>query len=488
MPHEAAEPQNIPIEQVEPLEAARAERDRLQATLDAAHVGSWIVTADPVRVTVDAIQRGFFGMTEQEAPDAMPDTYFRRVHPDDAARVTGALEHSMTTGAKLEVTYRVLSPDGTTRWLDSRGQAAFDADGRFLHLHGMVMDVTARKEAEDALRLSEEKYRLLLTSVDQGFCHCEIILDAAGRAVDYRFLDVNTAFESMTGLVDAAGRRMRELVPDIEDYWAQTYGRVVSTGEAIRFQQGSEAMGRFFDVYATHVGPGRFVVLFTDITAQKQAEEERSRHTAEIEALNVRLARAMQETHHRVKNNLQIIAALVDLQTEELGDGGAVQRIKQHVRALASIHDLLTQQAKADTATSIVSAREVLLRLLPMLQATSGDRRIKADVADIMLPVQKATSLALLVSESVSNAIKHAKGEVEITLRVEDSSARLEVCDDGAGFPLGFDPRKAANTGLELIDSTARWDLRGEVCYENQEHSHGARVVVTFPLDAPDPA
>ena len=463
-------------------EAVRVERERLQATLDAAEVGTWLVDAATNRVIGDAALCGLFGLTEQEGAAATPETYLNRIHPEDAPGVAAALQLSMTTGQKFDVTYRVLLPDGALRWLDVRGQAAFNAEDRFVHLYGAGMDVTAREQTQEALRLSEEKYRLLFNSVDQGFCHCEIIVDGEGKPTDYRFLEVNPAFENMTGLVDTAGRTAYELVPGLEDWWAQTYGRVALRGEPARFQYGSEAMGRFFDVYAAPTGQGRFVLLFTDITARRKAEQERERSIAEIEGLNVRLARAMQETHHRVKNNLQVIAALVEMQADELGNVSAVQRIKQHVRSLATIHDLLTQQAKADANTSVVNANEVLQRLIPMLQATTGDRHIKADVDDVMLPVQKATSLALLVSECVSNAIKHAKGEVEITLDVEGNAVRLEVCDDGSGFPPDFDSRRSAHTGLELIDSTAHWDLRGEVHYENREQG-GGRVVVTFPLD-----
>ena len=191
---------------------------------------------------------------------------------------------------------------------------------------------------------------------------------------------------------------------------------------------------------------------------------ERAQHLQEIESLNARLRRSIQETHHRVKNNLQIISALAELQTEEGEDTvpvTAMKRIGQHTRSLAAIHDLLTHETRADAQTDSISTKAALDKLVPLLQATTGGRRIRYQAEDFRLPVREGASLALLVSELVSNAVKHGRDEIELTLTVKGDSARLEVCDDGPGFPPDFDWRKAANTGLGLIDSTGRYDLRG---------------------------
>ena len=206
--------------------------------------------------------------------------------------------------------------------------------------------------------------------------------------------------------------------------------------------------------------------------------------TERAELLNVRLQRAMQESHHRIKNNLQVVSALVEMQMGEIKatfSDDHLKRINQHIRALASIHDLLTQQAKDDAEVNYLGMRKVLGRLISMLQETSNGRRIRAEITDILLPTDKASSLSLLVSECISNAIKHAKGDVEVTLHIEGNTAYLEVCDDGKGFASDFDPHEAAHTGLSLIDSTARHDLRGEVRYDNHIGG-GGRVSIIFPV------
>jgi two-component sensor histidine kinase len=207
-------------------------------------------------------------------------------------------------------------------------------------------------------------------------------------------------------------------------------------------------------------------------------------HTKEIDALNARLQRAMAETHHRVKNNLQVVSALVDMQ---LLDGrptiasSEVYRLGQHVRALATIHDLLTHEAKRDGTIQYLSTREMMDKLIPLVRGVVGTRPLRYTADDAMVPVQLGTSLAVLLNELVSNAVKHGEGEIDISLAVCGANGSLAVCDGGPGFPTNFDAVAYAHTGLELVESLSRWDLQGEPVYENRPEG-GARVVVSFPL------
>ena len=154
-------------------------------------------------------------------------------------------------------------------------------NGRLLRLWGTQRDITQRKHAEAALRESESRYRTLFESIDEGFSVIEVIFDEAGKPVDYRFLEVNAAFERHTGLVAAVGKTIRELVPTHDKHWFDIYGRVALTGEPVRFQDRAEALHRWFDAYAFRVGPPdsrRVAVIFNDITGRKRAEEIRWPH------------------------------------------------------------------------------------------------------------------------------------------------------------------------------------------------------------------
>ena len=130
--------------------------------------------------------------------------------------------------------------------------------------------------ANRQVRESEEKYRALFDSIDEGFCVVEVLFDDADNALDYRFLEVNRVFEKQTGISNAVGRRMREIAPAHEEHWFQIYGQIALTGESRRFENPANALGRFYDVYAFRVGrpeQRQVAILFNDITERKQAEE-----------------------------------------------------------------------------------------------------------------------------------------------------------------------------------------------------------------------
>ncbi len=213
-----------------------------------------------------------------------------------------------------------------------------------------------------------------------------------------------------------------------------------------------------------------------NITEQRQRQ-------GEIELLNTRLRRSIRETHHRVKNNLQVISAMLDMQAmqhEAVVPVYELTRIGQHIKSLAIIHDMLTHQAKSDMEVYAVSVRGVLARLMPLLQAMVTGRQIRLVAAEVSLPLRQATTLTILMNELISNAIKHGKGNILVRFVAEESSLLLQVTDEGPGFPENFDPKRAANTGLDLIESLSRHDLGGHAEYANRPEG-GARVSIHFP-------
>jgi PAS domain S-box-containing protein len=145
--------------------------------------------------------------------------------------------------------------------------------------------------AMDRLGASEARYRSLFESIEEGFCVVEILVDADGRPHDYRFLEANPGFERHTGLAGAVGRTMRELAPEHEAHWYETYGRIARTGVPERFEAPARALAqREFDVYAFRIDrpeERRVAILFKDVTARLAAgafQREMTGHLAEWNA------------------------------------------------------------------------------------------------------------------------------------------------------------------------------------------------------------
>ena len=164
-----------------------------------------------------------------------------------------------------------------------------------LQLRVVLNDVSARRASEAVIKQHQARYRNLFVAIDEGFCIIEVIFDAEQKAIDYRFLEVNPAFEKHIGLVDAAGKRIRELAPNIEEFWITLYGNVALTGVAVRVEHESQSLGRWFEVHATLQGtaPSRCVaIIFNDITERKQAELRALQLDHALQEKNASLERA----------------------------------------------------------------------------------------------------------------------------------------------------------------------------------------------------
>lgn len=225
--------------------------------------------------------------------------------------------------------------------------------------------------------------------------------------------------------------------------------------------------------------------LAREVEERKAAEEVANESRREALALNSRLQRAMVETHHRVKNNLQIIAAMLDMPNPGKSgrvSGSFVDQLRSQVQTLAAVHDVLTQEAKENGELETISVGSVLGKLIELLQQTSKGRPLHHEIEDLKLPIRKGTSLALIVNELVANAIKHGDGSIKIKLVSNHATATLHVSDDGRGFPAGFGPEEGSNTGLGLVTHLSEWDLSGRAIYSNGE-SGGAHVTVELPLN-----
>jgi len=223
-------------------------------------------------------------------------------------------------------------------------------------------------------------------------------------------------------------------------------------------------------------------------TERNRAEHERERAESsvrEIAHLNELLRRAMAEAHHRIKNSFQMLSALIEMQRENENTDAVLDFVKLslHVRSLSAIHDLLTQDVKTGVEFNTVSAKDLFEKLIRLMQKTVQGRNIEAEVQEMTLPLQQATSLAPLISEMVVNSVKHGEGDISVALTRSDNIIRLEVNDQGPGFAKDFDLKRSGHTGVELIEMLVAHDLRGQVRFENRAEG-GARVTATFPANA----
>ena len=464
-----------------------SERKRLEAALrqsaqDAEEIGDampqivWTARPDGYLDWYNERWYEFTGFPRGEGGDSSWEPI---LHPDDLAGCYAAWYEAVRTGAMYEIEYRFKDrKTGQYRWHLGRALPVRDENGLITRWVGTCTDIEEFKQERAAHRDTVERMNALLNNSPAII----FVRDLEGR-----YLLVNWQFEQTTGFSQAEvlGKKDAELFPAAmaDGIRARDLAVIKTNAPLISEEQGisgGQTHTYFVVKFPMRNADGKIVgigAISTDIT-------DRKRDQAEIEALNKRLRRAMAETHHRVKNNLQTIAAMVDMQvmeTDSPPDVSDLQRLSRQIRTLATVHDILTAEAMTDSLADEISSSVILDKLLSMLHQAMPHRPMNVKIADVRLSARQGNSLALLVNELLANTMKYGKQKVGVLFALDNGTARLEVTDDGPGFPPNFDPKIAANTGLELVENMARWDLGGETCYETRPEG-GGRVIVTFPL------
>ncbi len=199
---------------------------------------------------------------------------------------------------------------------------------------------------------------------------------------------------------------------------------------------------------------------------------------------------AVRVTNHRVKNNLQVILAMVE--TELLSetvpiDRQTLERIKRQIRVIGGVHDFL-----GDAAPELEAPlRGIVENIMPMFE-TSSEIRYELSCTEMVVTTKQATTVALILNELIANASHriacHASrvsrvSRVSVSIASANDLICLEVSDDGPGFPPGFRMDADTHRGLGLVERLARWDLRGTVAFSNAP-AGGARITIEFPCRA----
>ena len=227
------------------------------------------------------------GFPQQEWLERSPEIWQTQVHPDDLEWVHAGYIRCFLYGEPHVAEYRIRAADGRVIWLRDQAVRLSDENGNPHLIHGVMYDITERKQAEEALKMSEERYRELFNGMMDGFALHEIICDTNGKPVDYRFLEINPAFERLTGLrsEDLIGKTVLEVLPNTEPYWIEVYGNVALTGRSMFFENYSRDLNRHFEVSVYCPRQGQFAVIMLDITDRKRGEENIHQRVTELEML-----------------------------------------------------------------------------------------------------------------------------------------------------------------------------------------------------------
>jgi two-component sensor histidine kinase len=221
--------------------------------------------------------------------------------------------------------------------------------------------------------------------------------------------------------------------------------------------------------------PSGAVVIIEDVTDELQKQQELKIKTAMI-----------QEIHHRVKNNLQTIAALLRLQARRTGNPEVADQLRESIGRIISIavvHEFLSHEE-----STAINIHEVSNRILTEVRSGVLDHSRPITLSlegtrSFTLPAQQATSCALIINELVQNAVEHAfvgraGGNIVVRLAEQGDSLYIEIQDDGRGLPHEFDDSREGGLGLQIVRSLVREDLKGEFELTNGQ---GVHAVVSFP-------
>jgi PAS domain S-box-containing protein len=462
-----------------------------------------------------------------------------RIYPELRAQgVIDLLDRVYRTGERYEargMQVDFLDPaTGTprTRVLDFTYQPLRDERDAVAGILVEGYEITARIDAERRLRESESKYRALFDRADEGFCVVEVLWDSAGSAADYRFLEVNQAFERESGMRNVVGRTLRECVPEVGSVWIERVGRAAATGEPVRHVDQAMSTGRWYEVHAfryDEAWPSRVAMRFNNVTDKKRAEQalaaSEERHRALAERLETALGALKEQDRrkdeflavlaHELRNPLAPLTSVVELMRMAPPQGDELLRLRgvleRQVRHLGRLVDDLLDVARIGAGKIQLRRVSVDLReVVRQAAEAAGDSFARAGLAlALSLPDEPLVvdgdevRLTQIVGNLLSNAAKYGTrgdapgGRVTVALRREQQQAVLEVADEGIGLPAELLPRlftlfgqaeplqrraqDGLGVGLALVQRLVALH-EGSVAAHSEGPDHGSRFTVRLPL------
>ncbi|MFH1466970.1 MAG: MEDS domain-containing protein [Pseudomonadota bacterium] len=335
-----------------------------------------------------------------------------------------------------------------------------------LELDHWLRHLRDRRALLVALKISERRFRQLFESLVFGFAVHQVVRDAEGRPHDYRFLDVNPAFEALTGLEASAilGRRVLEVLPDLEPVWLDRYFRVVETGEEVRFRQFSAALQRHYEVVAYRPAPEQFATVFTDITEIVRAEERRieaERRLFESQKLDS-LGLLAGGIAHDFNNMLMGVLGNASLALDDAPQGSPLEECLQDIESAAKsaaglARQLLAYSGRGRFIVEPVDLRVVVREMGKLLEASIPKNvRIRYHLADdvgaIHADLSQIRQVLMNLILNAAQAIGERSGIISVAISAMDCDAEylgttftgdglepgryvyLEITDTGVGM------------------------------------------------------
>ncbi len=487
-------------------DAWRESKLLLDATGRMARVGGWELDPETSQVRwTEETYRIHEVPLDYEPPLEEAINFF---HPDDQERLSQAIRRALDEGESYDLELRFITAQGNHLWTRTICQPQI-VDGQVVKLMGTFQDITERKRATEALQRERANLSALVENTDDRIWAVD---------TEYRLIIGNSCF--LEGLESGIQQHIRVgesvlvegLPAETLDEWRGYYDRALN-GETFsvetetHFAQEPRYIDYRFNPIRTSQGEVMGVTISgRDVTVRRRIEEQVKTSLQEKKAL-------LAEIHHRVKNNLQVVSALLDFQLEDLAEQERTPRVQRafqesqnRIYTMARIHEHLYHSD--DLAW--VNMGNYLENLAQYLYQTCATHpvSISVEVDDIVLNINAASPCGLIINELVSNALVHAfpperdqaldpapapeneQDEIRILLRPagksgDENELELVVGDNGRGLPPGLNWQDSASLGLGLriVDMLAH-QLQASVKVDT---SAGTEFTFTFPAPRPSP-
>lgn len=365
------------------------------------------------------------------------------------------------------------------------------------------------------LHQSEEKFHTLFTQMLDGFALHEVICDEAGKPIDYRFLEMNPAFERMTGLnaERLLGKRVLEVMPKTEKYWIETYGQVALTGNPVSFENYSVELGKYFRVLAFSNKNGQFVTVIEDITERKKAEAEINCKNEELIKLNTEKDKFFSIIAHDLRSPFNSLLGFTELLEKELPtmSRDQIQKIVVTMRKSATnLYALLENLLEwSRLQRGLITFNPEPMLLMPKVLAETAmviesanekEIEINYDIPEDLKVYADENMLSGILRNLASNAVKFTPkgGKVTISAKSLDHTVECSLRDTGIGmnrqmkenlFNMDVNTsrkgtEKEPSNGLGLILCNEFVEKHGGKLWVESEEGKGSTFYFTIPYNA----